>query len=102
MQPGQPQPHPPPFFFRFRTAKQRLADAQRAETLLYVTAANKIQSTKNAKIRTPMARSYRLRIANTANAARYATQHCESAMIPARTGEPTSRRMAAMAATQGV
>lgn len=83
VQPGQPQPHPLPFFFRFRTA-------------------NTIQSTKNAKIRTPMARSYRLRIANTANAARYATQHCDSAMIPARTGEPTSRRMAAMAATQGV
>lgn len=83
VQPGQPQPHPPPFFFRFRTA-------------------NTIQRIKSAKIRTPMARSYRLRIANTANVARYATQHCDSAMIPARTGEPTSRRMAAMAATQGV
>ena len=83
VQPGQPQPHLPPFFFRFFTA-------------------NTIQRIKSAKIRTPMARSYRLRIANTANVARYATQHCDSAMIPARTGEPTSRRMAAMAATQGV
>ena len=83
VQPGQPQPHPPPFFFRFRMA-------------------NTIQSTKNAKIRTPISFSYRLKSANTANAARYATQHCDSAMIPARTGEPTYRRMAAMAATQGV
>ena len=83
VQPGQLQPHPPPFFFRFRTA-------------------NTIQSTKNAEIRTPIAHSYKFRIANIANAARYATQHCDSAMIPARTGEPTSRRMAAMAATQGV
>ena len=83
VQPGQPQPHPLPFFFRFRTA-------------------NTIQSTQSAKIRTPIAHSYKFRIANIANAARYATQHCDSAMIPARTGEPTSRRMAAMAATQGV
>ena len=83
VQPGQPQPHPPPEAFRFFTAKR-------------------IQSARSARIRTPIPPSYPPRSANTANAASHATQHCERAMIPARTGDPTSRRMAAMAATQGV
>ena len=38
----------------------------------------------------------------TANAASHAMQHWESAMSAARSAEPVSRRMAAMAATHGV
>ena len=86
--PAQRSQSPPQvhlFFFAPRTAK--------------TTHTVRIANTITVAIPSPHKRQT---MRNAANAARYATQHWLTATLIARHRLPSSRRMAAMAATQGV
>ena len=85
-----PQPHEqPPLFLRFLIARSAsTAQTASSRRIISVVICPPPYSSCAAE--------------NTTNDTSHATQHCVSAMVAARSGEPTSRRMAAMAATQGV